>query len=134
MKHISELTIDHMDIQFVPKSWGYEKWIVNSDRYCGKILHINKGHCSSYHYHKIKDETFCVLQGKMLLELHHSKRVMDKDDTLRLMPGTNHRLVALEDLDVLEISTQHFDSDSIRLIDSDRLDISIDTVDGYHVL
>lgn len=45
---------------FVPKGWGFEKWIVNNEKYCGKILFFVKGKKCSYHYHEIKDETFYV--------------------------------------------------------------------------
>ena len=46
------------EIKIVPKGWGYEKWIVNTDEYCGKLLHFIKGKKCSWHYHKLKDETF----------------------------------------------------------------------------
>ena len=44
--------------KFVDKGWGYEKWIANSDEYCGKLLFIKKNHRCSWHYHILKDETF----------------------------------------------------------------------------
>ena len=47
------------------KGWGYELWIVNNNLYCGKILHFNKGKKCSWHYHKIKQETFYVQKGKL---------------------------------------------------------------------
>ena len=52
-------------IQLVPKGWDYEKWIVNCDQYCGKILHMVKGKRCSWHMHKIKDEVFYVQSGKI---------------------------------------------------------------------
>lgn len=60
-------------IKWVPKGWGGEKWIVNNDMYCGKILHIVKGHKLSLHYHKIKDETFYVQDGNILLGYYYVK-------------------------------------------------------------
>lgn len=112
---------------FVPKGWGYEKWIVNNDLYCSKILFFVKGKMCSYHFHKLKDETFFVLNGKV--ELYHCspddhqrddvqfsfKTILEKGDSFRIKPGTRHRIVALEDSEILETSTQHFDSDSYRL-------------------
>ena len=55
-------------IAIYPKGWGYEKWIVNKDEYCGKLLHIIKGKKCSWHYHKLKDETFYLQEGKILLK------------------------------------------------------------------
>ena len=45
-------------IKHVPKGWGYEKWITNNEKYCGKLLYFNKGKKCSWHYHEIKEETF----------------------------------------------------------------------------
>jgi len=53
----------------VDKDWGRELWIVNNDKYCGKILELNKGYRCSIHYHKIKDETFYILEGRVLMEI-----------------------------------------------------------------
>ena len=55
-------------IEIHPKGWGYEKWIVNKDEYCGKLLHIIKGMKCSWHYHKKKDETFYLQEGKLLVK------------------------------------------------------------------
>ena len=49
------------------KGWGYEKWIVNSDKYCGKLLYFHEGKRCSWHYHKIKDETFYVQSGELMV-------------------------------------------------------------------
>ena len=54
-------------IKFVSKGWGYEKWIANGPEYCGKLLHFNLGKRCSWHYHKIKDETFYIQSGELLL-------------------------------------------------------------------
>ena len=56
-----------LKIKHVPKGWGYEKWIVNTEEYCGKLLFFNKGKRCSWHYHKIKDETFYLQSGSILL-------------------------------------------------------------------
>ena len=47
-----------LPINFVPKGWGFEKWIVNCEKYCGKLLYFAKDKKCSWHYHKIKDEVF----------------------------------------------------------------------------
>ena len=54
-------------IKHVPKGWGYEKWIVNNELYCGKLLFFNAGKRCSWHYHKLKDETFYIQSGEILL-------------------------------------------------------------------
>ena len=115
-----------MEIKFVPKGWGFEKWIVNNEEYCGKLLYLVKGKCCSWHYHKLKDEVFYLQSGRILV------KYSDRDDInaaqeIVLVPGDNfhvyrglrHRMIALEDSEVFEFSTQHFDSDSHRLIKGD---------------
>lgn len=108
-----------------PKGWGRELWIANNEKYCGKILELSKGKQCSIHYHKIKDETFHILSGK--IELHLWKKypgeqqtlIMVPGDTLRLKPGLIHRFKGLEDSQILEISTQHFEEDSYRHVKGD---------------
>ena len=68
-----------MDIKHVPKGWGYEKWIVNCEEYCGKLLFFNKDKRCSWHYHKLKDEVFYVQSGKnnmmwLLIFIGHHRR------------------------------------------------------------
>ena len=109
-------------IKRVFKSWGYEDWIVNNELYCGKILHIDKNHCCSYHYHKIKDETFYILNGEVFMELNGEKSYMVTGDFIRIKPGDQHRFFGIEESNIIEISTQHFDSDSYRLLKSDHCD------------
>ena len=58
-------TSSTQEINFVPKGWGFEKWIVNCDEYCGKLLFFVKGKKCSWHFHKIKDEYFYVQSGKI---------------------------------------------------------------------
>ena len=103
------------------KGWGSEYWIVNNELYCGKILHLKKGKKCSIHYHKNKDETFYILEGKIKLELFGETKIMNIGDKIRLKPYTLHRFTGLEDSKILEISTQHFDSDSYRVVKGDTL-------------
>ena len=114
------------DIKFVPKGWGYEKWIVNKDEYCGKLLHIIKGKKCSWHYHKLKDETFYLQEGKILLKysdednIQESKQlILERGDKFHVYRGLRHQMFALEDSDLFEFSTQHFDNDSYRVIKGD---------------
>lgn len=113
----------HIPIKFVPKGWGFEKWIVNNEEYCGKLLYFVKGRRCSWHYHKLKDEVFYVQSGKMLVKYSDYTDKLDLADEIILGPGDNfhvyrglrHQMIALEDTELFEFSTQHFDSDSYRL-------------------
>jgi mannose-6-phosphate isomerase-like protein (cupin superfamily) len=107
-------------IKTVVKSWGYEKWLTNNELYCGKILHINKNHCCSYHYHKLKDETFYILSGVVDIEVDNKHIWMKEGTSIRISPHTPHRFFGIEDSDIIEISTQHFDEDSYRIIPTDE--------------
>ena len=103
------------------KGWGYELWIANNEKYCGKILHFNKGKRCSYHYHKLKKETFYVESGKVIVAYGYGDRSNAKKITLS--PGDNfevpigliHQIIALEDSKVYEFSTTHYESDSYRI-------------------
>jgi len=95
------------------KVWGSEQWIANRD-YCGKIMLLKKGFRCSIHYHKIKEETFYILEGKMLIELEGEKAIMKPGDVILIKPGQKHRFSALEDTKFAEFSTHHDEEDSYR--------------------
>lgn len=103
------------------KTWGDEVWMVNNEKYCGKILNLNKDHRCSLHYHKIKDETFFVLNGCVLLEIDGEKKILHKNESAHIKPYVIHRFTGLEDSRIIEISTQHFNSDSYRLEGSGKV-------------
>ena len=104
----------------VEKPWGYELWWAQTDRYVGKVIHINKGHALSLQYHNRKDETIFVWAGKILFERQEDgqlvSREMVKGDSVHVVPPTVHRMTALEDSDVFEVSTADTD-DVVRLED-----------------
>ncbi len=109
-------------VKFVPKGWGFEKWIVNSEEYCGKLLYFAKGKKCSWHYHVLKDETFYIQSGKILLKysdddtIENAKEiVLERGDKFHIYRGLRHQMYALEDTELYEFSTQHFDSDSHRI-------------------
>jgi quercetin dioxygenase-like cupin family protein len=115
-------------IKFVPKGWGFEKWIVNDEKYCGKLLYFVKGKKCSWHYHKIKDETFYIQSGKLILHYGYDddinlayKKILNQGEKFHVPVGLRHRMYALEDTELFEFSTQHFDHDSIRVIQGDIL-------------
>ena len=109
-------------MKFVPKGWGFEKWIVNNKKYCGKLLYFVKGKRCSWHYHKIKDEVFYIQSGKILLKYSYQddlekaeEKILYQGDSFHVPVGLRHRMIALQDTELFEFSTQHFDSDSIRI-------------------
>ena len=106
--------------EIVDKPWGYELIWAHTERYVGKILHIKKGESLSYQYHRIKDETVRLLHGVMEMDLDtngtRSKACLQPGDCLHILPGMKHRMVAIEDCDVLEVSTPELD-DVVRLED-----------------
>ena len=113
-------------ISIHPKGWGYEKWIVNKEEYCGKLLHMIKGKKCSWHYHTLKDETFYLQEGKILLkysdddDIESAKEiVLNRGDKFHIYRGLRHQMFALEDTDLFEFSTQHFEHDSNRVIPGD---------------
>ncbi len=104
------------------KGWGYEKWIVNKKEYCGKILVFKKNKKCSWHYHKIKDEVFYIQSGKILVKFSFEDD-LEKSDSTVLYPGDSfhvptglrHQMIAIEDTELFEFSTQHFEDDSYRI-------------------
>ena len=109
-----------------PKGWGYEKWIVNKPEYCGKLLYIEKDKKVSWHYHILKDDTFYVQSGSIILKYSDnddletaSEIILNKGDSFHIYRGLRHRMIALENTELFEFSTEHFDSDSYRLIKGD---------------
>jgi quercetin dioxygenase-like cupin family protein len=105
----------------VPKPWGHETIWAQSDRYVGKILHINAGQELSVQYHNVKDETIHLLSGEIVYRVRGSGEILDDvqlkvGESFRITPGTVHQMVALTDCDVLEVSTPELD-DVVRLSD-----------------
>jgi mannose-6-phosphate isomerase len=105
----------------VEKPWGYEvRWAV-TDRYLGKILHVRKGEALSLQYHERKDECLLVVRGCVDTEIGGDSgelktHRMREGDSVHLTPGTRHRLTAIEDTDIYEVSTPEID-DVVRLED-----------------
>src|SRR3989475_10906955 len=107
--------------EHVPKPWGHETIWARTDRYVGKILHVRAGEGLSLQYHRRKEETMRVLSGAVTLEVGaergEPRRVrLGPGEGFHLPPGTRHRVTALEDADILEVSTPELD-DVVRLAD-----------------
>jgi mannose-6-phosphate isomerase len=110
-----------VEIVRVPKPWGHEIIWAKSDRYVGKILHINAGQELSVQYHNKKDETIYLLAGEMAYRVQGSDGELEDvqlklGESFRNTPGVIHQMVALTDCDVLEVSTPELD-DVVRLSD-----------------
>ncbi len=104
----------------VEKPWGYELIFAHTDRYVGKLLHIEAGQRLSRQYHRAKDETFMVESGELDLEVgpdaERETVHMHPRDVFHITPGTIHRLIAVTDVDVVEVSTAELE-DIVRLAD-----------------
>ncbi len=107
-------------LRYVPKRWGSERWLANTDAYCGKFLRIEPGRGTSLHYHKNKRETFYVMKG--LLRLRLGTRAQRTElllpyQAFDLPANLPHRLECAgeEPVLVLEISSHHEDADSYRV-------------------
>lgn len=108
------------------KGWGYEKWIVNKPEYCGKLLYFYKDKKCSWHYHKLKDETFYIGSGAIKLIYGDNDNIENanyivllKGDKFHIYPGLRHQMIALADTELYEFSTEHFEEDSYRVIKGD---------------
>lgn len=103
------------------KSWGYELWIHNDEDYCAKILHFDEGGKFSMHLHVIKDETWYVQKGKFKLisiDIDTADRyeiILNVGDIIEVEKGYPHQLICIEEGDIFETSTQHFEDDSYRI-------------------
>lgn len=100
-------------MKHVKKEWGSELWIANNE-YCGKILNLKQGFQCSKHLHKEKDETFYLLEGRLLLEVGEKAILMKPGMAVHVQRNVLHRFSGLEESRIIEFSTRHSDSDSYR--------------------
>jgi len=110
----------------VTKTWGYEHWFENNDDYCGKLLFVEKDKWSSkgaYHYHKLKTETFFVIDGSLKLDYvtedgEFKTIILNKYDSFRVPSEMKHRFTTKikKGCKFIEASTTHRDSDSYRVV------------------
>lgn len=111
---------------FVKKGWGHEVWFVNNEKYCGKLLFFEKGKKCSFHSHRLKEETFALHSGKMILRVSWQPDLneatmfeLNEGEVFHVPIGLYHQMEAIEDSELFEFSTQHFDEDSYRVIKGD---------------
>jgi mannose-6-phosphate isomerase-like protein (cupin superfamily) len=110
------------EVKKVEKPWGHELIWALTDVYCGKLLFVKEGHSLSLQLHRQKDESWLVQSGRARLELGEeggalSEEVVAAGAAFRFEPGTVHRVTALEDTTILEVSTPQLD-DVVRLEDA----------------
>jgi mannose-6-phosphate isomerase-like protein (cupin superfamily) len=111
------------DVKIVPKPWGEEHWLAHTDRYAAKLLIIRKGHRLSLQYHERKHEVQYIEAGRVRYTLgsrtrpgEHREIIAEPGTTIVLPPGAVHRMEALEDARLFEVSTPDLD-DVVRLED-----------------
>ena len=115
-----------LPMKHVPKGWGWERWIVNNEEYCGKLLFFEKDKRCSWHYHVLKDEVFYLQSGLIIVKYSDGDDLKSAEQIV-LTPGENfhvyrglrHQMIAIEDTELFEFSTQHFDEDSHRILKGD---------------
>lgn len=116
-------------VHVAQKKWGHEEWIVNKPEYCGKKMVFKAGYQCSMHHHKIKDETFYIQSGTIILETEDNSvahsRTMNAGDVAHIKTGLWHRIVALTDAEVFEFSTFHMEDDSYRKTESGAIATTI---------
>ncbi len=104
----------------IDKPWGYEILFAHTEHYVGKVLKICKGEMLSLQYHRIKDETIYLFEGEMLLDVEEDGEMKERrllpGDSYRIRPGIKHRMKAIEECFVFEVSTPHLE-DVVRLED-----------------
>ena len=104
----------------VEKPWGYEILWARTDRYVGKILHIEAGQLLSLQYHNKKDESIYVLKGEIVLRFQQSETLIERPlregEAFHIQPKLIHQFQAVVTTDLLEASTPHLD-DVVRLKD-----------------
>jgi mannose-6-phosphate isomerase-like protein (cupin superfamily) len=98
----------------VDKPWGHEEIWAETERYVGKILYITAGHRLSLQHHEIKDETIRILSGTMKLELEDQDGniqdlILKEGMAAHIAPHRRHRMEAITDVSVLEVSTPELD-------------------------
>ena len=133
---------DTENVEFHLKGWGHEIWMANCELYCGKLLVLYRDLKCSIHYHKLKDETFWLQDGLILMRVWEEpfemprgrewyarqgvafvgdppapdEFLMHPGDRLVIPPNVPHQFVGVDPKStIIEISTQHFEDDSYRI-------------------
>jgi mannose-6-phosphate isomerase-like protein (cupin superfamily) len=117
---MSDELFRHTVPQRVPKPWGYELIFAHTERYVGKILHVNRGESLSLQYHEMKEETLFVVAGELKLTIEHDgdrrELSLRAGQAFHIPPRMIHRMEAIQDSDIAEVSTPEI-HDVVRLED-----------------
>jgi mannose-6-phosphate isomerase-like protein (cupin superfamily) len=111
-----EATMSDREPKIVDKPWGREVWYAHTDRYAGKVLEVDEGHRLSLQKHEVKHETLFLQSGRMRFTLGEEEFEWAPGERIEVPPDTVHRMEALEDSVILEVSTPELD-DVVRLED-----------------
>ena len=112
-----------VEVRRVEKPWGHELIWALTDVYCGKLVFVRAGHSLSLQFHRVKDEAWLVQSGRAKIEVGEAgemalhEEVITAGAAFHFEPGTVHRVTALEDTTILEVSTPQLD-DVVRLEDA----------------
>ena len=98
------------------KPWGYEKILINTDKYLTKELFLFEGYQTSFHYHEEKDETMYIIDGSGYIEFKDHKEHFARNDAIRIEPKVPHTIVATENTILHEVSTPYL-NDTVRIKD-----------------
>ena len=108
--------------EIVTKPWGREEILVKNYFYCLKRLYVNADARLSLQYHMEKLETMILERGECILQIDNHAVPMAIDIPYTISPLTKHRLWAVQDSVILEVSTPELD-DVVRLDDDyDRVE------------
>jgi mannose-6-phosphate isomerase len=108
-------------VRRIPKPWGYELVFAHTDRYVGKLLHVDAGHALSLQYHERKDETLYLAAGSLEFQVEEDGELVMRElrlgEAYHIPPFTRHRMIAgPEGCDLIEVSTPELE-DVVRLED-----------------
>lgn len=103
-------------MQRIEKPWGYELWWAVTEKYVGKLIHVNQGHSLSLQYHVKKHESMFLMNGEAEILLDGETRAFHSGESVVIPPPVTHRLTAITDIEVIEVSTPELD-DVVRLED-----------------
>jgi len=102
--------------KIVDKPWGREVWYAHNELYAGKVLEVTAGHLLSLQLHEVKHETLFLQSGLMLFTRGEEVFEWTPGEVIEIPPGTVHRMEAVEDSVILEVSTPQLE-DVVRLED-----------------
>ena len=116
------LNLEHKLPRRIEKPWGFELLFAHTSKYAGKIIFVRKGHRLSLQYHERKDESMYIHVGTIQMEIsigngHVQSSILRQGDSIRILPLTRHRVTAIDDTTIFEVSTAELDD--VKRIEDD---------------